>query len=236
MSTNLVLFPRLEQENHKEYAYRLLRDNIMALNLPPGTPINEGELSELLNISRTPVHEAVMKLKDELLIDVFPQRGSQVSKIDIKTFQEGYFLRYTVETSIIMEIAGHVSQDGMEQMQENLELQRQSAEDGGSVDEFLKLDNAFHQILYYIAEKPHIWYAVRGVNSHYDRVRYVDAIINSSDLKSFYQEHKKIYYYLLMGVPPEAELKQFYAAHLGSFQKNFQYILETYPEYFKQVL
>lgn len=236
MNTNVVLYPRREQENHKEYAYRFLRDNILTLNLTPGTLINEGELSELLNISRTPVHEAVMKLRDELLIDVFPQRGSQVSKIDIKTFKEGYFLRYTVETSIIMEIAGHVSQENMELMRDNLELQRQSAEAGGSVDEFLKLDNAFHQILYYISDKPHIWNAVRSVNSHYDRVRYVDAIINFSDLKSFYQEHKKIYYFLLMGVPSEAELKQFYTGHLGSFQKNFQYILETYPDYFKQML
>lgn len=238
MNTQIVLSPRLEQENHKEYAYRLLRDNIMTLHMLPGMAVNEGELSELLSISRTPVHEAVMKLKDEALIDVFPQRGSLVSRIDLRTFREGYFLRSTMEPAILQEIAGHISQENLERLKDNLEHQRAIHEDtkGTDIDAFLKMDNEFHRIIYHIAEKPHIWKAVRSVNSHFDRVRYMDAIVNALDLDILYQEHKKIYYYLLMGIPSEEELKQFYAGHLGGFQRNFQHILNAYPDYFTQAL
>lgn len=236
MNGTFKLSPRREQENHKEYAYRLLRDNIMTLQLVPGTSINEGELSALLNVSRTPVHEAVMKLKDEVLIDVFPQRGSRVSRIDVDIFKEGYFLRHTVEPAILSLIAGHVSQIGQETLKENLMQQQSVVQGSGDVDEFLKLDNRFHHIIYQIAERPHTWEAVRSVNTHYDRVRYMDAIINASNLDDFYQEHKKIYYYLLMGIPGEEELRTFYAAHLGSFQKKFQRIMELYPDYFSKIL
>lgn len=238
MTTQIVLTPRREQENHKEYAYRLLRDNIMTLHMLPGTPINEGELSELLNISRTPVHEAVMKLKDEALIDVFPQRGSLVSRIDIGIFKEGYFLRLTVEPAILQEIAGRIPQEKLERLKENLELQQAMVEAEGDpdVDLFLKMDNEFHKIICHIAEKPHIWKAVRSVNSHFDRVRYMDAIVNTLDVGLLYQEHKKIYYDLLMGIASDEELRQFYTGHLGRFQQNFQHILETYPDYFTQIL
>ena len=49
-----------EKENNREYAYRLLRSNIMTLQLMPGATLNEGELTELLGISRTPIHEAII--------------------------------------------------------------------------------------------------------------------------------------------------------------------------------
>lgn len=60
-----------EKENNREYAYRLLRSNIMTLQLMPGATLNEGELTELLGISRTPIHEAIIMLKEESLVDVF---------------------------------------------------------------------------------------------------------------------------------------------------------------------
>lgn len=239
MNLELVLSPKKEKENHKEYAYRLLRDNIMTLHILPGTMINEGELSELLNISRTPVHEAVMKLKDEMLVDVFPQRGSQVSRLDTKAFREGLFLRLTVEPAILIRITGHVHSGYLDRLRENLEQQSQIVEQAWEwekkIKEFLKTDDQFHRIIYEAAQMPHIWAAVRSVNSHYDRIRYMDALVNRVDLEKLHQHHKRIFYYLLMGGMSEEEVRQFYAAHLSGYEKNLHHILETYAEYFTQI-
>ena len=62
--------------------------NIMTLQLQPGCQLSEAELCEQLAMSRTPVHEALMMLKSEWLVDVLPQRGSIVSKISVPYLNE----------------------------------------------------------------------------------------------------------------------------------------------------
>ena len=98
----IILSKRIEKENNREYAYRVLRDNIMTLQLLPGTTINEGELAELFHTSRTPIHEAVLMLKEEYLVDVYPQSGSKISRIQLDILKEGYFLRSLIEREIFL--------------------------------------------------------------------------------------------------------------------------------------
>ena len=229
----LILFDRREHENHKEYAYRVVRDNIMTLNLKPGTAINEADLCSLLHISRTPVHEAVTKLKEEFLIDVFPQKGSYISQINLSNFREGYYLRLTVEPAIIKQVQGCLSNEDSKRLLENLNLQKEVAETSGNANDFLKLDNEFHKIIYEIAGKPLIWSAVRSVNSHFDRVRYMDTIINKADLNRIYQQHRWLYDILLIGIYSDSEIDRFYENHLGSFWEKFYTLLEQYPDYFR---
>ena len=62
----LLLDVRRMDENNRAYAYRMLRKNIMTLQLQPGCQLSEAELCEQLAMSRTPVHEALMMLKPQL--------------------------------------------------------------------------------------------------------------------------------------------------------------------------
>ena len=89
----LLLDVRRMDENNRAYAYRMLRKNIMTLQLQPGCQLSEAELCEQLAMSRTPVHEALMMLKSEWLVDVLPQRGSIVSKISVPYLNEGFAMR-----------------------------------------------------------------------------------------------------------------------------------------------
>lgn len=66
----------------------------------------------------------------------------------------------------------------------------------------------------------------------YDRVRYLDAIMSKTDLEAIQKEHEKIFHQLLIGYTEDFDLKKFYDRHLGVYRKNFQNILEHYPEYF----
>lgn len=232
----ITVLERKKKENHKEYAYRVLRYNIMTLQLLPGTPIVESILCEQLHISRTPIHEAISKLKEESLIDVFPQRGSYISPINLNNFREGYFLRLTIEPAIIKQIQGCISEKNSQLLLDNLNRQKEITETTRDADEFLKLDNAFHKIIYEIAEKRLTWTAMRSVNSHFDRVRYMDTIINKADLNRIYQEHKWLYNILLIGIHSETEIHRFYEKHLGSFWEKFYSLLEQYPDYFNAQL
>ena len=88
-------------ENNSQYAYRVLKENIMNLTLSPGQILNETELVDILGISRTPIREAVFKLKDEALINVYPQKASIVSPIDLNRVEEAFFLRKIVEIEVL---------------------------------------------------------------------------------------------------------------------------------------
>lgn len=189
----LRISERRKKENNREYAYRVLRDNIMTMQLLPGETLNEAELAEIFHVSRTPVHEAVIMLKEEMLVEVYPQSGSKVSYININTLKEGYFMRSVLEPEILATLAGSLSQDYVEKIKENLDLQKKVLEEKNedSIDAFFKLDNKFHQLIYQAGNKSNVWRAVRRVSSHYDRVRYLDAIMSKTDLEAIQKEYEK---------------------------------------------
>ena len=64
-------------------AYVAIRDRVLTLQLPPGSPIDEDELIRELGIGRTPIREAIKRLALEDLVTVYPRRGTFVSDINI---------------------------------------------------------------------------------------------------------------------------------------------------------
>ena len=65
-------------------AYYAIRELIVTLELPPGTVVREPELTERLGIGRTPVREALRRLAQERLVEVFPRRGMFVTEVDAR--------------------------------------------------------------------------------------------------------------------------------------------------------
>lgn len=224
---------RSADESSRDYAYRILRKNIMMLNLKPGEVLSEGDLSELLGMSRTPVHEALILLKNEDLVDILPQRGSKVSCISLNLVKEGFFMRQILEAAIIGEIAGCLSREQMVLVRENLKQQEELlAGPEPSTDQFLDLDDRMHRLLYTFSSRDRIWEAMHALNSHYDRVRYLDTLVNTVDLKTLQAHHNILYYYLLLGIPGDVDIQKFCHSHLGRFLLDFQRTMEAFPEYF----
>jgi DNA-binding GntR family transcriptional regulator len=83
--------------------YDLLRDEILDLVLPPGSPIDEAQLAERFKMSRTPIREALVRLAGEGLIDTLPNRSTMVSNIDfinMNTYFDALVLMYRVTTRL----------------------------------------------------------------------------------------------------------------------------------------
>ena len=77
----MKILERQPSEKARSYAIRVLLYNITALELPPGSSVSENEVSSVMNISRTPVREALIELSRMDLVDILPKRGSFISKI-----------------------------------------------------------------------------------------------------------------------------------------------------------
>ena len=83
--------------------YDILRDEILDLELPPGSPIDEVQLSERFGMSRTPIREALVRLAGEGLIDTLPNRSTMVSQIDflnMHSYFDALVLMYRVTTQL----------------------------------------------------------------------------------------------------------------------------------------
>lgn len=229
---NLKVIKKKDSENNREYVFRLLRYNIMSLRMLPGEVIKESEIAQLLNISRTPVHEAVLMLKENYLVDVLPQSSSKVSLVNLEMMREGYFLRNVLEPTIIRQVAGTVSPELLRLMKDNLEKQTEILSHSDEVDEYFALDDEFHGMIYEAANKSHIWSMVKNVCSDFDRVRHMDTILMSGDRKQFRDDHKVLYQFMMLGVGAQDDIESFYDKHIGAYKKDFNKMLSLYPTYF----
>lgn len=89
-----------------KFVYDILRDDIIDLVLPPGSPIDEVQLAERLSMSRTPIREALVRLAGEGLVTTLPNRSTVVSNIDflnLHTFFDALTLMYRVTTRLAAE-------------------------------------------------------------------------------------------------------------------------------------
>ena len=85
--------PRLSRDTGRQYALRVIRDNIVLLDLPPGSLIIESEMAAQLGLSRTPVREALIELSQDRLVVIAPQKRSMVAPIDEALVEEARFSR-----------------------------------------------------------------------------------------------------------------------------------------------
>lgn len=159
-------------ETAREYARRMLKENIISMDLKPGAMVSENELAAQLGLSRTPVREALMDMSQYGVVDVMPQRGSRISLIDYNLVEEARFARQVLEVAILPIVCENAMPAQIAQLRQNVRFQQlsQEPEMSGSFD-LMELDNDFHRLLFHIAQKDNTMRMLEGMTIHFDRVR-----------------------------------------------------------------
>ena len=116
----MKVLDRLSAENARTYALRVLQYNIINLELVPGSTVSENELSAILNLSRTPVREALIELNKVGLVESQPERGSCIAKIDYELIGESRFMRLMLENAVLKLACESISQEYMDKLKEYL--------------------------------------------------------------------------------------------------------------------
>ena len=146
------------------------KKNKIQANADSPTIFSEQDIANELNLSRTPVHEAMQELSSTKIIEILPQRGSHVSLIDMAHVEEAVFIRATIESAVTEMACKQATEQDLQEMEENVALQRFYYEKN-NLDRIMELDNAFHEIMYKITNKMQCHYMVRLMSIHYDRIR-----------------------------------------------------------------
>lgn len=227
---NLVNINKYKNENNRAYTYRVLKENIMRLNLKPGESISEVELSEALNVSRTPVREAIVKLSEEKLVDVFPQKGSFISKINLNLVEEAVFLREICEKKILEIACNDPTSDALiNDLEKNIEYQKIVINFNRDLHEFFDLDNYFHTLIFDYYNKKNVWKVIQRLATHYDRLRLIDAL-EKINLENTVKQHLEIVE--LIREKKTRKVNSLVNKHLFNFKEVINKFMEKYPEYF----
>jgi len=150
--------------------YDLVRSAIVALDMPPGMAINEKKICEELQISRTPLREAILQLHAENLVDVRPNSGTFVAPIDLRFVLEGQLVRDALEMKVVRFAARRVDKPFMARLDLNMHQQRTLAAER-DYDQFYEQDEAMHQLICEHGASLRIWRLVTGAKAQLDRVR-----------------------------------------------------------------
>ncbi len=127
-----------------EQAYQAIKEKVITLYFLPGQYLNEGAICKLLNLGRTPVHQALQRLQLEGLIDVVPRKGVIIQPDSISQVLEFLDARLAVEGEIARLAAERATETDSKELQQILDDRSRSDNGASAIDAFVECDRAFH--------------------------------------------------------------------------------------------
>jgi DNA-binding GntR family transcriptional regulator len=207
--------------------YEALKKAIVSLQLPPGASISENRICRQIGVSRTPVRGAIIRLVEDGLIEVFPQKGSFVAPIKLGAVRDNHFIRKSLELAVLRRAAALWSPALA--AKSRLILQRQAAalvED--DVESFHALDADFHFAFCVAAGLEGVWATILIAKARVDRVHRLASM--QGRLPQVIVEHRDILDALDAGEAERAAERLDY--HLERAPAIMESLLGVYERYF----
>ncbi|MBI9096280.1 MAG: GntR family transcriptional regulator [Sphaerochaeta sp.] len=213
-----------------EEIYQTLRSEILSLRFKPGEELNLQLLSEQLQVSRSPVRDALMKLSGDNLVDIYPQKGTRVSLIDLKQVNEERFLRKSLEESAVRKFINIYSEEHLLLMEESILLQKKTMKDENFVD-FLIADEAFHGVIFSGINMSRIWKLIQSQGGNHHRIRLL-SLSEKNVLANIIEQHQNI-----LDALRSKNLKELLGLedkHLSKLLQETESMILHFPHYFKK--
>ena len=217
--------------NARETAYQILRDKIIFRELKPGEPLNDKQLAEELQMSRTPVREALIILSTVNMVILRPQVGTFVAPIDAEWVEMEQFARRATETEIIRQAcAAPLGEEIRRRYEENIRRYEAYAtgDNPERVRRLLELDNEFHRIAFSAMGRENNFFHMLNDMQHIERLRAISLI--DKPQTELNRDHSAISRAVLAG--DEKEALMHLDRHLSLYQDSLAKSREQYPEYF----
>jgi len=208
--------------------YTLIHQRIISNALHPGARISETEVARDYGISRQPVREAFIKLAEEGLVEVRPQRGTYVRKISVQAVMDARFVREAIEAEVVRLLAATPQPDLMRDLLRQIAVQQAVLET--DVRGFVPLDDQFHRTLAEAAGKRFAWSVVDGMKSQMDRVRQLSTVRLRKE--TVIEHHTAIAHAIGVGDANAADAAM--RQHLREILTDLPLIRQSLPEYFDE--
>jgi DNA-binding GntR family transcriptional regulator len=214
----------------RDQAYSTLRHAIVGAELEPGRRLSENQLAELIGVSRTPVRDALARLRDERLVAIVPQLGTFVTYIDEGAVADAHFVREALEVGAVRIAAGRATPEQVRALHDNIaEQERAVAVDDAAT--FARLDDDLHRLLCDLSGREVAWRLSERTRGQLDRVRLL-SLPEAGYRGQMLAEHQAVVAAVAQhdAVGAERELRH----HLRMVLSQLPAIREAHPEYFQE--
>jgi GntR family transcriptional regulator, rspAB operon transcriptional repressor len=208
--------------------YRHLHAAILSMSVLPGMALQDKILCAQFSVSRTPVREALIRLAEDELVDIFPQSGTFVSRIKAAAIPEALDIRQALESITVGRATEHCTAQDLQRLDTVLEVQATLAAAGNTAG-FHEADELFHETIGDISQHRGIWRLVKQVKVQIDRTRRLTLPVPGR-MTQVVVEHRAIRDAVASGAPAAAQAAM--ARHLGVVLPDLERLRREYPNYF----
>ena len=210
--------------------YDILHKRILDVDLAPGTVLSRAALQLEFGVSQTPVRDALIRLQEDGIVDVYPQYATVVARIDIQHAQQAQFLRLSLELEAINRLTCESPTETASDLSRILEKQRTFASPE-TYDSFDACDQEFHRKLYERVGILELWTNVRRQSVHLDRLRRLNLPMPGK-MQTVLADHQAIIDSIRSEKPEEAMAAM--RKHLSGTLSITDIIREKFPDYVRE--
>lgn len=218
------------RNNLTSQAYEIILQKIIDNIYKPGQKISEKKIERDVGIGRTPVREALLQLRQEGLINVIPQSGTYISKIDLKDVLEARFIRASIEQRVMREATALNITLEQETAIDNIIKKQIQTQQEDNFPAFLKFDDTFHEYFYQITGHERAWQWLRKVNVQFNRFRFLRLNVQKLSWEELIEEHQRIAKAVLNN--NIGEVDRLTANHMHRMLDEELPLIKSFPDYF----
>ena len=207
-----------------------IRAAILDVALKPGAPIVEADVAERFGVSRTPVREALLRLADEGLVDIRPQRGTAVARLSLDRIEEALFVRRAVECAVIARVFARGEASAVGAALTPIVDAQAAAIARRDIAAALDADTRFHHALVVACGHRGVWRVVEEARDLHHRMRAI-AVPELGSAAQAIRDHRAIAKALRDG--DQARALDAMNAHLARNFALARTIARKHPDYFE---
>ena len=198
------------------------------MKLVPGTKLSEVEVARQFDVSRQPVREAFIRLANLDLLQVRPQRATEVRRFSESALRNGRFIRMAIEIEVLRRACTRPAHAFDKRFEANLR-QQEKAIRAGKVERFHDLDHEFHELICLAADCEFAYATVAATKSQVSRLCML-SLADSDELLETHEDHRGLHECIREG--REASAVTLMRHHLSRIDKVLESVRESHAEYF----
>jgi Transcriptional regulators len=207
-----------------QQVYRLVRALVASLTLLPNQFLSEKDVAASLNISKTPVREAFIRLAEDEIVRIVPKSGTYVAPVDTEKAMEGMFIWTALECSCAAQAAEYMTIAGIGRLRGSLEIQKTAIMKANAAG-FDRECDAFHDIIFDMADLPDARKLIEQARFEVDRILCIGQGYGKIPMDETLADHSAIVN--AIGKNDGEEVRSRMAEHMGRMKKSIAEIVAS---------
>jgi len=180
----------IESPNLRDQTYDIIKNMIIMREIAPGKKINEEHLAKAIQVSRTPIREALCRLENEGIVKIIPRRGAFVADLTEINVSEILLIREVLEGLVARLAAEYMDEKTLEKLKKALEKVSASPEKDSGLINYTRSEIDFHALLLSVSNNQMLKNMMEIVNAHLQIIRLRTVVIPERAQKTVKEHHQ----------------------------------------------